>query len=138
MEKNARVDVLGRSHEGKQIYRVVVDGKEKPMYMVDASCDTVDEEGKSLFTGANVTGVNCVPEAGLIADAPPQKEFSEQWYQTAGVLIELDNKFPEPVIKGDGPDGINRAWLIWYRNQTPNTSLVMAIEEAKRRIQQSE
>lgn len=39
MEKNARVDVVGRNHEGKQIYKVTIDGAPKELYLVDAHTD---------------------------------------------------------------------------------------------------
>ena len=39
MEKNARVDVVGRNHEGKQIYKVTIEGAPKELYLVDAHTD---------------------------------------------------------------------------------------------------
>lgn len=39
MEKNARVDVVGRNHEGKQIYKVTIEGVSKELYLVDAHTD---------------------------------------------------------------------------------------------------
>jgi hypothetical protein len=39
VEKNARVDVVGRNHEGKQIYKVTIEGVPKELYLVDAHTD---------------------------------------------------------------------------------------------------
>jgi hypothetical protein len=48
LEKNARVDQVGRNHEGKIIYKVTVDGYEKELYLVDANTSTLNwQQGKS-------------------------------------------------------------------------------------------
>lgn len=129
MDKNARVDALGRSHEGKVVYRVVVDGVKEPMYMVDASCNTVDADGKSLFRNPPVKAAEC---SGF-ADVPPQKELSEQWYQTAGALLEVERK--EPPVQGKMSCGLNREWIDWYRNHGKGHSLREALAEGMARLE---
>lgn len=47
MDKNAIVTQVGRNHEGKLIYKVVVDGYDKELYLVDANTSTFNwREGK--------------------------------------------------------------------------------------------
>ena len=126
LPKNARVDPLGRSHEGKIIYRVIVnDGN--PLYLVDASSDTVNAEGKSLFGN---------PTTGLVGDLIPphhkQQAFDEQLFAT--VVVPYDRDDQEPPVKGTMFNGLNKAWIDWYRRQGQGCGLIEASEEGLRRL----
>ncbi|MNG47071.1 hypothetical protein D3C79_49380 [compost metagenome] len=131
MDKNARVDALGRSHEGKVVYRVVVDGVKEPMYMVDASCNTVDKEGKSLFRNPPVKAAEC---DSFIDPASTDQGPSDQWYKTAGALLEVERK--EPPLQGKMSCGLNREWIDWYRNHGKGHSLRETQAEGMRRLKE--
>lgn len=117
---NARVDALGRSHEGKIIYRVIVNNGE-PMYLVDASTDTVDKNGKAIF--------GAVKETTLKGPAI-QQQTHEQWYKTVVAPFNPD----EPPVRGSMLNGLNKAWIDWYRCQGKGCSLIEASEEGLRRL----
>lgn len=123
---NARVDALGRSHEGKIIYRVIVNGGE-PMYLVDASTDTVDENGKAIF--------GAVKETETTLKGPAlQQHAHEQWYQTIVVPFDPEAPVPEPPLRGSMVNGLNKAWIDWYRVQGKGCGLIEASEEGLRRL----
>lgn len=83
MEKNARVDVVGRNHEGKQIYKVTIDGAPESLYLVDAHTDTVTKTS-DIVTEPHIH--TCDPKTG---EPPLEGRMSNglsaawiDWYRT--------------------------------------------------------
>lgn len=61
MNNNARVDIVGRNHEGKEIYKVTIDGHPKELYLVDSYSDTAPKEPAlegNLACGLSVYWIN--------------------------------------------------------------------------------
>lgn len=112
LPKNARVDALGRSHEGRCIYRVIVDGVKDPLYLVDATA-SINE-----LKNVNVSGAIALLQDALSLD--PNSE-----------LFVGDSA---PPLRGNMSCGLNAKWVEWYRNQGNGHSLREARDEGLRRL----
>lgn len=127
LPQNARVDALGRNHEGKIIYRVIVNGG-TPMYLVDALTDTVDRFGKSYMATIRDQ---------LLADERPVEyngQATEHLFTTVVVPFDPEAPVPEPPLRGSMLNGLNAEWVKWYRAQGNGHSLIEAGEEGLRRL----